>query len=377
MPPPVAEHILYPIRRTHLEAITGPLGIWQHAAGNRPDEAFGYCTDDVARALTLDLMHAVEIGWPAVEASAQRSLRFLGEALVEHSGRFRNFRTAHGAWIETDWSEDCHGRALRALGLAMSRSPDAGFAAQARDLFLRGLPATRQMQFVRGRASALLGCVSAMEGRPSPQAHATLSDLGMGLKRAFIASAADDEWPWPDQILTYENGLLPEALIRAGAALGDDPLLRLGLSTLDWLERRQSAAGRFFPIGNDGWWPRDGARAMFDQQPIEAASMAFAAAAAFDQTREERYQLSMERAYGWFLGHNSLALPIADPETGGCHDGLSPEGVNANQGAESTVVWQMTLETVRATRKAASGSGAGSTTSTRAAAVPALAGGHS
>jgi hypothetical protein len=358
MPPPVVDHILHPIRRTHLDAISGPLGIWQHADGNLPDEAFGYCTDDVARALTLDLMHSVEIGWPAVEVSARRSLRFLAEAL-ERSGRFRNFRAADGRWIETDWSEDCQGRALRALGLAIARSPDADLVSEASVLFRRGLAATHEMRSVRGRASALLGCVSAVEADPSPEFRAALSDLGMGLKRTFIACAADDEWPWPDRVLTYENGLLPEALIRAGAALGDDPLVRLGLSTLDWLERRQSAAGQFLPIGNHGWWARHGSRADFDQQPIEAASMALAAAAAFDQTREERYHMSVERAYGWFLGDNGVGVPVADPITGGCHDGLSPDGVNLNQGAESTLMWQVTLEAVRTTRELASDTATG------------------
>ena len=59
---------LYPVSRAPPErAITGPLGIWQHAAGPVPDHAFGYCTDDVARALLVDLAHARELGWGAVE----------------------------------------------------------------------------------------------------------------------------------------------------------------------------------------------------------------------------------------------------------------------------------------------------------------------
>ena len=35
------------------------------------------------------------------------------------------------------------------------------------------------------------------------------------------------------------------------------------------------------PVGQDGWFPRGEKKALFDQQPIEAASMVQAAAAGF------------------------------------------------------------------------------------------------
>ena len=357
---PVADRALHPIRRTHLEEMTGPLGIWQHARGRRPNEAFGYCTDDVARFLTLDLMHSLEIGWGPVRLSAWRSLRFLDAAFVESTGRFQNFRAADGRWLETGWSEDGHGRALRALGLAMTRSPEPAFAADTRSLFLRGLAATGEMRSVRGQAAALLGCAAALQSDASPEIGTAFCGLAGELKRAFTLCSTDGGWPWPDETLTYENGLLPEALLRAGAGLGDTGLVQLGLSTLDWLEQIQSASTGFQPIGNRGWWRRGATRAVFDQQPIEAASMVLAAAAAFEQTGDARHRTTVERAYGWFLGDNCLGLAVADPLTGGCHDGLTQTGVNLNQGAESTLMWQMALEAVRATRRLASGSRAGS-----------------
>ena len=94
----MAERPLYPVSRAHLAAITGPLGIWQHATGPVPDHAFGYCTDDVSRALLVDLAHAPEFGWGAVEESAWRSLRFLGAAFDPADERFRNFRGADKGW---------------------------------------------------------------------------------------------------------------------------------------------------------------------------------------------------------------------------------------------------------------------------------------
>jgi hypothetical protein len=356
MLPPVVERDLYPIRRDHLDAISGPLGIWQHADGSRPDESFGYCTDDVARALTVDLLHGAEIGWTAVRASAWRSLRFLGEAYVTRTGRFRNFRTADGTWLEADWSEDCHGRALRALGLALTASPEWAFEAESRALFQRALSATHEMRSVRATASALLGCSAAIESEPSSQTRGAFAHLARALESAFASQSADAAWPWPEPRLTYENGLPAEALIRAGAGLGDSDLLRTGLSTLDWLVRIQTGPTGFVPVGNDGWWARGGSRPLFDQQPIEATSTILAATAAFEVTRDERYLETAERAYGWFLGDNVVGVPVADPATGGCHDGLTPTGVNLNRGAESTLMWQVALETVRAARSMATDS---------------------
>jgi hypothetical protein len=154
-------------------------------------------------------------------------------------------------------------------------------------------------------------------------------------------------------VLTYQNALLPEALLSAGVRLGDEDLRRTGLRVLDWLVRVQTTPdGSFSPIGSGGWWPRGRVRSQFDQQPIEATSMILAAGAAFKETGQERYLSVVEAAYGWFLGDNELGVALADPATGGCFDGLTPRGVNVNQGAESTLMWQIALEHVRLVRDA-------------------------
>jgi hypothetical protein len=127
-------------------------------------------------------------------------------------------------------------------------------------------------------------------------------------------------------------------------------MLDAGLRALDWLIASQTApAGHLSPVGN-GWWPRGGVRSRFDQQPIEAASLLLAARAAFEATGRARYRDAAEQAYGWFLGANDRGVPVAAPDRGACFDGLTPGGVNANQGAESTLAWLMALEHVRHSR---------------------------
>lgn len=323
----------------------------QHAIGSRPDLAHGYCTDDVARALQVDLVHQRELGWNAVAESAWRNVRFLIDAFDRSTGRFRNFRRIDGTWLETMGSEDCHGRAMLALGETMALAPDGPLAAAADRLFAEALPAGQDLGALRARASMLLACDVAQRASPTPAiAHACRS-LAEQLRSTFDARPASG-WPWPELRLTYENALPARALLVAGRCLDSEPTIDTGIRLLDWLIDSQTApTGHLSPVGN-GWWAGGGEKSQFDQQPIEATALLLAAETAFELTHDKAFHMAVERAYGWFLGANDVGLPIALPERGACHDGLTPHGINANQGAESTLMWLTALEHVRAVRQA-------------------------
>lgn len=321
----------------------------QHAIGSRPDAVHGYCTDDVARALLVDLLHQRELGWAAVADSAWRNVRFLGEAFDGTSGRFRNFRGFDGSWLDGPGSEDCHGRATRALGEAIATAPDAEMVETAVSLFAQALPAAQGLAALRAQASVLLGCDAAMRAAPTGRT-ALAYRLVAGRLRSTFQSRGASAWPWPESRLTYENGLPVQALIVAGRYLGSRQMVDAGLGVLDWLILAQTApAGYLSPIGN-GWWPSGGEKSRFDQQPIEATALLLAAESAWLVTDDGRYRTAMELAYAWFLGGNDLGLDIADPERGASFDGLTTGGVNRNQGAESTLMWLIALEHVRAIR---------------------------
>jgi hypothetical protein len=341
---------LVPVNRRHIDVLSGELGIMQHAIGSRPDPAHGYCTDDVARALQVDLLHQRELGWAAVAESASRSLRFIDEALDRGTGRFRNFRGSDGAWHPEPGSQDCHGRALLALGETIAMAPDGPLVETAERLFAEALPAAQTLVATRARASVVLGCAAVMHAAPSRGAALALR-LQAGRLRASFDSRPASSWPWPESHLTYENALPARALIVAGRSLDTEPMSDLGLVVLDWLILVQTApAGHFSPVGN-GWWAHGGERSQFDQQPIEATALLLAAKAALTMTGRDRYRTAMERAYAWFLGVNDLGLVVADPEHGASYDGLTATGVNTNQGAESTLMWLTALEHVRAIRR--------------------------
>ena len=82
-------------------------------------------------------------------------------------------------------------------------------------------------------------------------------------------------------------------------------------------------------------------RADFDQQPLEAAMMVLACREAVAVTGDSAWMELAHHAARWFVGQNALGVSMVDEDTGGCHDGLEEDGVNPNQGAESSLAWLM------------------------------------
>jgi hypothetical protein len=152
------------------------------------------------------------------------------------------------------------------------------------------------------------------------------------------------DWPWFEYSLTYCNAVLPHALLVCGQTLGEEEMIETGLRSLEWLAHLQQATqGHFVPVGSNGFYPRGGERARFDQQPVEAQAMVSACLAAKTVTDNSRWDQHMHRAFDWFLGHNDLGLSLYDPATGGCRDGLHSDRCNQNEGAESTLAFLHSL----------------------------------
>jgi hypothetical protein len=160
------------------------------------------------------------------------------------------------------------------------------------------------------------------------------------------AGGGGEPWPWPEERLTYGNATVAEALFAGGELLGDAGSVRLGLDLLTWLFKVQMADGHLSPVSAGGWAQGE-PRPAFDQQPIEVAALADAAARAFALTGEDDWARALERCVAWFAGDNDSATPLYDPATGGGFDGLELAGRNTNQGAESTLAALSTLQWAR------------------------------
>ena len=153
-----------------------------------------------------------------------------------------------------------------------------------------------------------------------------------------------ESWLWFEASLTYDNARFCQALILSGQEMGHEEALEIGLRSLRWLAAVQTTrAGCFRPIGSNGFYPRDGVRADFDQQPLEALAMISASHEAFRATGDPFWTLESRRAFEWFLGRNDLGLPLYDFSTGGCGDGLHHDRVSENQGAESSLAFHLAL----------------------------------
>jgi hypothetical protein len=268
-------------------------------------------------------------------------------AFNRENGRFRNFLGYDRRWLESVGSEDSHGRALWSLGSAVASSRDEGVGALAMNLFEAGLPAVETFSSPRAWAYALLGACSFIKRFPgASEARRYREGLAMRLLELYRRNTSED-WRWFEQSLAYANARLSQALIRVGAEIDNKEMIDAGLESLQWLVGVQTAPnGHLTPVAHGGW-RRGAPRPRFDQQPIEAQTTLEACFRAYQVTGEPCWREAMGRAIEWFLGRNDLGLPLYDYATGGCHDGLHPEGVNANEGAESTMAFLCSRLTMR------------------------------
>ena len=336
---------LPPLRLDHLVRMSDGTGIFQHATFNVPNFHEGYCTDDNARAFIL--CNLLDAPCP-LDPLATCYLAFLAAALNHETGRFRNFMSHGRQWLEAAGSEDSHGRALWALGVGAGRSRHRGHRRLCRQLFDRGLPAVASFSSPRAWAFSLLGIHEFLRGGAEQTAVRAAGEVLTGQLVKLWQGCATHDWPWFETRATYDNARLSHALIlrgkgAAGGVAGGDAL-ETGLKSLRWLVSMQKTpAGHFRPIGSNGFCEKNGARADFDQQPVEAQAMVAACLAAFRATQDPFWLGEARRAFEWFLGRNDLGVPVYDSSTGGCGDGLHHDRVSANQGAESSLAFHLSL----------------------------------
>jgi len=338
------------IKLDYLRRLSDHAGILQHAVGGVPNYVEGYTTDDNARALIL-MVQLEELGKEWVRPVADLPSRYLGflwYALDQESGRFRNFLGYDRRWLERVGSEDSHGRAMWAVATVLGRSHQEELHTAAHRLLEIALPKVAEFQALRPIAYTLLGIHEYLRRYSGDRVVQELrAKLAERLYQAFQRHAAED-WPWFENQLTYANARLPHALLLAGRGLNRPQMTKAALDALEWLARVQtSPEGHFTPIGNRGFYRRGQKPARFDQQPLEAHAMVSACIEAYHLTGDQAWEVEAHRAFEWFLGGNDLGQPLYNPVNGGCFDGLGRQGVNANQGAESTLAFLMSLVEMR------------------------------
>lgn len=336
------------INLRHLRLLTDETGILQHATFTTPDRSHGYCTDDNARALIVAILNWKLFKDESILPLLYIYLSFVHYALDESSGHVRNFMSYDRHWLEEVGSEDSHGRTLWALGMTVAHPPTDSILGIATRMFEQAMRACRSLTSPRAWAYSILGCLAYLQ-RFSGDREARYVGrlLSQRLLEMFKVNGSAD-WPWSENIVTYDNARLPQALIAAGQWLKDEGMRDQGLYSLEWLLQIQEdpQEGHLSLIGTHGWFPRGGEKARFDQQPIEVAALIDACYEAYLATQDKEWRQVIDQCLNWFLGGNDIREPVYDFRTGGCKDGLHSAGVNQNQGAESTLAWLMALHRV-------------------------------
>jgi len=335
----------------HIRSLTDDTGIIQHAIFSIPNRKEGYCIDDNARALMLAVWACKDKANKEALSLLQVYLSFI-HYMQTPSGEFKNFMSYAKAADEVKGSEDSFGRTIMALGFLVNEGPTHVLVKAGAEFFLKAYPNIEKLVSLRGIANSIVGvCQFIKYNYPDD----VKTDLVTKLADKLIDSYkkySSATWHWFEPVLTYDNAFLPLALLNAYEVTCRDVYLSTALEALTFLESKVLHDGMISPIGNDGWYTQGGEAATFDQQGIDAMAMVLCYQQAFRVTRKQKYLHRMYTSFEWFLGNNDLGVSLYHEGTGGCADGLHSEGVNMNQGAESTLAYWISHMAVIAELKA-------------------------
>jgi len=328
----------------HLIRLTDDTGLYQHARFTVPNREYGYCTDDNARAVIAMTRYYAQFSEPKAHELFDIYLSFIMHSQKE-DGTVRNFMNFDRTWQTNEPVNDALGRMLWAFGTVMAKPPSPLYLSIIKGCFDRSVSHI-QKQYPRGMAYSILGMADYLKQFPGA------SDIKRQVAIAAHALVVQYEenscsdWLWFEDMLTYDNAVLPHALFVAGLTLEDEKYIDVAKKTCDFLLKNTFNGNHFSFIGCKGWYERGQTKAIFDQQPIEAASIVMMLRAAYDTTEDSKFLILQKKAFDWFLGENDLHTPLYDFRTKGCYDGLLPGGVNMNQGAESLVSFLLALVSV-------------------------------
>ena len=331
----------------HLRKLTNHTGILQHTKYDVPNLKEGYCIDDNSRALIMVLMARKHIRDVNLSAYVTRFLSFI-HYMQKDDGTFHNMLKYNYGYIPEKDSEDAFGRTIWALGTLVWEAQSDGHRKLAVEIIEKALPNVDKLKSLRGKANTLIGLCH-YAGHDDNRLKAVKDKIVMLADDLVAAFKKTDSgiWRWFEDVLTYDNGILPLALLNAFNTTGDRRYIDVAVKSMNFLEKNTLINGVFIPVGNREWYKKGKKKEEYDQQPLEAMSMVMAYLQLYKITGDEKYLRSMFRTYLWFLGNNTNHVSLYDHRTGACFDALTPKGVNENQGAESLIAYWISHFTVQ------------------------------
>lgn len=323
----------------YLERFSTQTGIFQHGKFNIPNYHHGYCLDDNCRALLLLLMADTE-GEPIDSRLLSTYLAFILYS-QEEKGWFRNFMSYDLQFLESIGSEDSMGRTMWTLGYLLSKKRYSQFHDVTREIFDRAIHHVQSSRSIRAVAYNTLGILHFLEANPKEKFHQKLLKTLVQFIMKEYKSCRRENWHWYEEIISYDNAIIPLALLRAAKMLKNKEIADIALESVIFLDKILFRNGHLSTIGNNGWYRIGHPISEFGQQPIEVASIIML----YEELKQ--YQTAIDcserirTAFLWFLGKNDKKLSLFNFEQMACYDGLDEHGINKNQGAESNISFWM------------------------------------
>lgn len=337
--------ILPPFSLDHIKRMTDDTGIIQHAKFGIPNLKEGYCLDDNARALLMALMAYRQKKDKLALDLAPIYLSYI-HYMQNKDGTFRNFLSFNRNFLDEVGSEDSFGRTIWALGYLLDNAPNDAYYQTGKLVFFNALPNFEKLESIRGIAITILGISYYLKKNPSDESMKERLRILAGKLIIHYEANSSPEWRWFEPTLTYDNGILPLALLHSAKRLNDDKIKEIALESMNFLTETTLKDGYLSIIGNEKWYQKECVRSVFAQQPIDALAMVLMYHQAFHLTRDKDYLTKLFSSFMWFMGENDLRMNLFDFETKGCCDGFEKDGVNRNQGAESSLAYLISHLTV-------------------------------
>lgn len=329
----------------YIKRLTNDFGMIQFANHTKPDPTSGYCLDDNARAM-------LGMSTTYSHKKLQSSLNLVNQYLnfikycQKDNGKFYNFITYGRSFNDNGESEDSFGRAIWSLGSIIKNTdlPEET-RKKAKKIFNKTLKWVPKLHSLRSISFTIIGLAYITKTKIREKEKEKIIKLIEKLSNFLVESYQqttenheDNNWNWFEDCLTYSNYKIPESLFHAFEITKNTTYKKIAEKSINFLIKVTFEKDNIFsPIGQDGWYFRNGKRSYFDQQPEDTASATEALVTAYLITNKADYKEKAELAFKWFLGKNHLNQMVYDEATGGCYDGIGKYSLNFNQGAESSL----------------------------------------
>ncbi len=330
------------IKLDHLMSLSDDVGLLQHACFGIPDRENGYSADDVGRGLAAIMTCYNQQKDEQILPLIRTYVSFLHHSQTD-TGHFHNFMAYDRRFRDQQGSEDTLGRVLWGLGTVVRWGPKEQIRALAQNVMAKAAPRILELEAPRAKAYAIIGMYHLLQKfEGASQFKRILILLANDLVSLYKEHKSAD-WQWFEDMMTYGNAKICEALLRAYQVTQSEEYREVALEALDFLTKEQWNGVYFELVGNEGWYPKGGERALFGQQPIDAGYLVEAYVAASEVTSMQKYLELARFAFDWFLGRNRLNAALYDFADGSVADGIDSNGISANQGAESVVCYLLAV----------------------------------